>query len=316
LTETRSSIAVITVNWNGWKHTLACYRSLTEASSDNWHLYVVDNGSTDGSLDHLQFDDPRVTVLPTNANLGWAGGNNFGIKVALEAEHAFIFLLNNDAEVETDTLAILETTWRSMADRRPILGPIHKGGSSSHDFLLAVDDEVTGIPTWANDEQLAAITYEPIMPTAYISGAGVFAHREHFLEVGLFDERFFLNFDETDWCMRARRMGFPLLMVREAVIRHIGSATIGGRASSLQTYFFARNRLLFAEKHSTKAQRRKVLRHYVWSARNVTGLRDSRWGWVRPFLTTRGGNVAAFRQGVLDYFFRRFGNCPDKVRHW
>jgi GT2 family glycosyltransferase len=312
----RSSIAIITVNWNGWKHTLDCYESLTRASSDNWHLYIVDNASSDGSLDHLTFDDPRVTLLPSSENRGWAGGNNFGIKAALAAGHAFIFLLNNDAEVEVDTLAVLEASYASVAASRPILGPVHKGGSASHDFVLAVDDAVTGVPTWANAEQLAGMTIEPLMPTAYISGAGIFAHREHFEEVGLFDERFFLNFDETDWCMRARRMGFPLLIVRDAVIRHIGSATIGGRASPLQNYFIARNRLLFAEKHSSKAQRRRVIRQYIWSARNVTGRRDSRLGWLIPFVAARNGPTAAFRQGIIDYVFRRFGDCPTKVRNW
>jgi GT2 family glycosyltransferase len=256
-------------------------------------------------------------LIPSAENLGWAGGNNLGIETALSDDHAFIFLLNNDAQVEHDTLATLQSTYATLAGTRPILGPVHKGTNhGSHDFIRAVDDEATGIPKWASAAQVAELGEERLIPTAYISGAGVFAHRSHFEEVGLFDERFFLNFDETDWCMRARKLGFPLLMVRDAAILHIGSATIGGRASSLQTYFIARNRLLFAEKHSTGTQRRQLVRRYIWQARSVTGRDDSRLGWLLPLLSSRAGPTAAFRQGVLDYVFRRFGDCPQKVRQW
>lgn len=316
MTFDKDTIAVVTVNWNGWRNTLECLRSLEASQGAAWRLYIVDNASSDGSLDRLTDLPANVTVLASPVNAGWAGGNNIGIKRALEAGHEHIFLLNNDAFVAPNTLAVLKATYDANADRRPLLGPLHHGVSdASYDFVAAAEDPALGVPEWISAEEGEAKLSAPLFETAYISGAGIFAHHDHFARIGLFDERFYLNFDETDWCYRARDLGIPLLMVREAVIRHIGSASIGGHLSALQTYFLTRNRLLFGEKHSSGRQRFEVLRRYVWQARSMTQS-SSRLGWIGRLLTSSDVQVAAFRQGVIDYVTRRFGDCPIKVRQW
>lgn len=315
-------IAVVTINWNGADNTLRCLAALRASERVAWHLYVVDNASTDGSTDRLaremsadgQRGDGDATLIRSSVNGGWTGGNNLGIKRALAAGHDLVFILNNDAFVRPGTLAILIDTLaiesRGGAATLPVLGPVHQGtGSASYDFRGSHRDPKTDIPVRTLPAHQGLETHQPTYPTSYISGAGMLIHRRHFDAIGLFDDRFYLNFDDTDWCARAERTGFPLLMVRDAIIDHVGSASIGGVTSPLQTYFMTRNRLLYAEKHGTARSRLRLLRRQIWRARELTS--GSAWHMLLP----QADPVAfAFRRGLIDYVTRRFGDCPDSIR--
>lgn len=313
---TTDSIAVITVNWNGAGITLRCYDALRASQDASWHLYIIDNASTDGSAERLEealSGRTDVSVIRSPVNAGWTGGNNRGIVRALSDGAEFLFLLNNDAFVRPDTLARLVATFRDNAAVMPVLGPIQCGEySSQYDFRASHREPTTGIPMWtAPDDLEAEASLESgsaTWPTAYISGAGLLVHRHHLERVGLLDERFFLNFDDADWCARAEAAGFPLLMVRDAIIDHIGSASIGGRESPLQTYFMTRNRLLYAEKHRPLIDRLHLARRQWWQARNLTGGSPT-----RILLSQADPVLHSFRQGLIDYAARRFGDCPPSV---
>ncbi|MGI4881266.1 MAG: glycosyltransferase family 2 protein [Janthinobacterium lividum] len=311
------SVAVVTINWNGWANTLECLASLRASRGPDWHLFIVDNASSDDSLTRLAGLGTDVTLIASPVNGGWTGGNNRGIEAALAAGFEWLFILNNDAFVEPDTIARLLAEARSQAERDiwPVLGPVHRGDSlTNYDFIGSTTDAKTGIPSWT-DAAASASDRPHLTSTSYVSGAGMFVNRRHFATIGLLDDRFYLNFDDTDWCRRAAQAGFPLLMLTDATIRHIGSASIGGRQSPLQTYFMTRNRLLYAEKHCTWEQRLRLLRRYVWQARELTG-RDDLAGWLPAVIRARSGATAAFRAGVADYLSRRFGDCPDIIRAW
>lgn len=303
-------VAVVTINWNGAANTLRSLAALRATEGAAWHLYIVDNASTDDSLDRLDREAEGATIIRSATNAGWTGGNNQGIERALGEGHDFVLILNNDAFVRPSTIATLLAVFADQRDSMPVLGPVHRGaGSRQYDFTVAHRDPKTGIPAWTRPDDLGPETAQPTFPTAYISGAGVLIHRRHFEAVGMLDDRFYLNFDDTDWCARAEERGFPLLMVRDAVIDHIGSASIGGVRSPLQTYFLTRNRLLYAEKHGRLLDRLRLVRRYVWQARDLFGGRATRI--VR---SPADPVAAAFRRGVLDYLARRFGDCPAEIR--
>src|SRR5690349_10083679 len=92
-------IAVVILNWNGCKDTLECIASVRKIDYPEFEVIVVDNGSTDGSVDAFKRISPSITILETGRNLGYAGGNNIGIEEALRRRAQFVFLLNNDAVV-------------------------------------------------------------------------------------------------------------------------------------------------------------------------------------------------------------------------
>lgn len=307
------SVGVVTVNWNGWRMTLECLAALRQSEGADWRLYVVDNASGDDSRERLRGMGHDAVLIESPVNGGWTGGNNLGLAAALAAGHRWILVLNNDALVEPDTLARLTAT--AQAEPRAILGPVHlTGDGRAYDYVGTELDPRTGFPRWLPVDEAAVAALPALIPTATIKGAGIFAAAEAFREVGPFEDRFYLNYDETDWCYRARAAGGRLLMVKDARILHAGSGSIGGMTSPLQSYFLARNALLFAERHCTPAQRWRYLRDMWWEARDLPRGDPARRGWFWRFVMHPSPAQLAYRRGIADYARRRFGDCPPAIR--
>lgn len=310
-----ATIAVVTVNWNGWEMTLQCLAALRACRLDGftWHAYVVDNASTDGSREHLADLGPDATLICSPINGGWTGGNNLGVEHALATGHPFVLLLNNDATLEPRALCELMSAHAERATERPILGCLQRTDDGKDFTFTTIDiDPRTGMLVGPPKERTEALLKERFMPTPIVNGAALFAHRSVFEEVGKFDERFYLNFDESDWCLRAGAAGHSRYTLRDAIIFHSGNKSIGGAASPLQNYFIFRNQLLFSEKHGTWLQRLRVLRAAVARLRDVTG-RESWRSSIRQ-LRSPSPVLYAMEAGFRDYLLRRFGNCPDEIR--
>ena len=306
------AVAVIAVNWNQWRLSLDCLASLRETVGAEWHLFLVDNASSDGSREHLTDLGPGVTVIHSEVNGGWTGGNNLGIRVALDAGYERFFILNNDARVRPDTIAKLLDA--AQGDPMPIIGPIHLDGTGDKlDFIGATINPHHGLADFMPVEGVNRSSLPARYPTAYIKGAALLVTREHLDRIGPFDDRFYLFFDETDWCFQARKLGYPVLMTSEAEIIHIGSASIGGILSPLNIYFHARNSMLFGERHCTLRQRwRQAVALARWVSRLTPEIKTRRR--VRALLFGRSKPAIAMRHGVRDYFLRRFGDCPPFIR--
>src|SRR3990172_1401868 len=113
-------VYIVVVNWNGWEHTVRCLDSLRLLDHPTHRVIVVDNGSTDGSLERIRAFDPDIELIESTKNLGFAGGSNIGIRLALERGADYLWVLNNDIVVEPDTLSALVSVARS----RPGIGVI------------------------------------------------------------------------------------------------------------------------------------------------------------------------------------------------
>src|SRR5437667_353730 len=174
------SVWIVILNWNGLSDTLGCLESLQHLHYAAHRIVVVDNGSTDGSAEALRRtrSQPPIEIIEAGRNLGYAGGNNLGIRYALDHGADFILVLNNDT------------------------------------------------------------TVDPM----------------------LLDERFFLVYEDSDWCFRARRAGFECVTVPTARVWHKIGTSFGSEASPLRTYFSTRNKLLWAEKHVSRREWWRILR--------------------------------------------------------
>ena len=308
------SVAVVTVNWNGWRTTLACIEALRSGVGADWHLFLVDNASGDDSLAHLRGVGDDVTLIENPVNGGWTGGNNLGIERALAAGFRYLFILNNDAFVQPDTIARLVALHRE-AGERAIIGPVHlDGDGSAYDFVGTDINPRTGLPLWKSTDAAQVAAMPDLIKTSTIKGAGIFVSAEQIARIGTFDDRFYLNFDETDWCYRARKAGYALYMAKSAAIRHMGSVSIGGLMSPLQSYFLARNGLLFARRHCNTSQKVQLLREYWWQARDLPRDDPARRGWFWRFLVSPSPAQTAFKRGMIDFVRGRFGDCPPAVR--
>lgn len=308
------TIAVVTVNWNGWKMTLECLAALRASRDADWHLVIVDNASSDDSRDHLRDLGDDVTLLASPVNGGWTGGNNMGVEWALAAGHEWLFILNNDAFVEPETLGRLRAVHTAVGGSAAI-GPVHlTADGKDYDFLGMVDDAATGFPHWLPPQETDVTALPDPLPVVAIKGAGIFVDAASFKRVGRFDDQYYLNWDEVDWCFTARERGVPLFMTRTARIIHAGSASIGGHESALQTYFMARNSLLFARKHCSVRQRILHLRRLYWEARRRARAHRPGARWILGFLRSDTPDERAFKRGVADFFLGRFGECPTEIR--
>lgn len=293
--------------------TLDCLSSLRASKGVSWRLYIVDNASTDDSVRNLRELGTDVVLLESAINGGWTGGNNLGIRRALEDGYNHIFILNNDALVEPDTMAQLLSF--SLSQAHPaIIGPLHRNMEETRlDFIGSGYDAATGLPTYETRDNLDVSDLPEYYRTRFVKGAAMFISRDHIERIGFFDDRFYLNYDETDWCYKANMVGIDIYMLKAAKIRHRVSASIGGLDSPLQTYFITRNGLLFVERHSSLGQRLAYMMVLFRDGRSLTGARGS----VRRVCKLIVGSdrrLRAFRAGVRDYLLRRFGDCPAEIR--
>ena len=321
---------IVVLNWNGLADTLACLQSLRDLRYPKLHIVVVDNGSTDGSVEALRNASARLAfdIVEAGTNLGYAGGNNLGIRYALDRDADFILILNNDTSVEPMLLDELV----AAAQRNPEVGCFGPWILYMHDphrlwFVRSDWDPGASAFTAPGKGRLASELANTPTATQYVCGAALFFRAAVARQIGLLDERFFLVYEDSDWCFRARRAGFGCTMVPSALVWHKVGTSFGTESSPLRTYFSARNKLLWAEKNLSRRERRTILaaalRRFLPAATFDRGAAGSLpkallWGmqgylrdWSRK---RRDPQELAHRRGVLDYLLRRFGDCPPEIR--
>lgn len=325
-------ISVVVLNWNGADDTLACLDSLAALTYPNFNVIVVDNGSTDDSLDKLHAYSSRypLVLLETGRNLGYAEGNNVGIRHALAHGADFVLVLNNDTTVAPDLLEQLV----GAARRNPDAGvfsarvmyfdnpdKVWFDGARWNESALQLEWPGQG----ESESELGTIDHD----TDYACGAALFFRAEVARQIGLLDETFFLVWEEVDWCFRARKAGWCNKVVAAAKIWHKIGVSFGSESSPLRTYFSIRNQLLWFSRHASfsarlrlwaKNLRRLIPKFHVsadpcvgFGKRFVWAIQDYGQAWLG-----RGSRLEylATRRAIMDYVHGRFGDCPDEVRAW
>ncbi len=323
-------VDIVILNWNGANDTLACLDSLAGLAYSDFHVIVVDNGSIDDSLARLRgYVAPYpLTLIEVGHNLGFAEGNNVGVRHALSQGADFLLLLNNDTVVDKSVVSELV----AAADSCSTCGVF-----SAKIFFHSEPDKLwyAGARWVPHGERFEHIgigeiddgkTYEEMVETDYASGCALFARAEVFSRIGLMDPLYFLTYEESDWCYRARAAGYKILFVPKAKLWHKVSASFGGVESPLQLYFYSRNILLWAERHLSRRAYwslfrrtlRDSLRFSIGSREDGLLVKRIFWGFRSLARNVRRGGCDASARarylGLRDYILRRFGDCPDEVR--
>jgi GT2 family glycosyltransferase len=264
---------VVIVNYNG-RHLLdACLRSVRDQAPAPDRVIVVDNGSSDGSLRHLRAAWPDVAAVDAGDNLGFAEGNNVGIRAALAEGLEYILLLNNDAQLVPGALARLVGALESAgtaawAAAPKILYHVDPGviwsAGGRFDWWrgLSVDRG------W-NERDVGQYDRPELMEFAnaccLLVRAGVFQ------KVGLLDPEYFMYFEDSELAARAGRTGSRVAYVPDARVLHAvqGGATAVGGSSPTALYYWTRNRGRFISRNVPGRLRRLVAHAYVWTTRAV-----------------------------------------------
>ena len=244
-------VAIVILNWNSWQETVACLESLRAITWSRWQVVVVDNGSTNDSVAQIQAGVRQypvpVTLLPTERNLGFTGGNNIGIRHALQHGCDYILLLNNDTTVAPDFLEPL-IEFAESHPRAGMTGPV----IYEADRPQTIQSAGARIGWWnAKFPPVSdAITDGAPRETDYISGAAMLVRCAVIEKIGAFDEMFFLYVEEVDWCQRARDAGYEIWVVPQSRIWHEGAVTADSMHKPLLEYYRFRNRIFFMRKHA------------------------------------------------------------------
>jgi len=238
---------VIVVNWNGMHDTLECLASLGKVS-EPMCIVVVDNGSMDGSQEAIRRTHPGVTLLETGANLRYAGGNNAGIRLALEKGADQIMLLNNDTTVDPGFLGAMTGSLLSSPDTGIVAPKILY--SAEPDCVWYAGGEIsfwTGTMRHRGIREKDDGRFDLPSETGYASGCCLLAKRSTVERIGLLDDSYFMYTEDADWCMRARRAGLRVTYEPRARVWHKVSVSAGGHLSwfKLRNKFVSNLRFFF-----------------------------------------------------------------------
>jgi hypothetical protein len=226
------SVYVIVVNWNGKGVTLDCLDSLRRVTYPALKVLVVDNGSTDGSVAAFTSGFPEVEILSLNENRRFAGGNNAGIRRALEAGADFVLLLNNDTVVDPGFVQPLLDRFH-REERCGMAVPKIFYHHPPH-LLWYAGGEIsfwTGTMRHRGIREKDSGQYNEPGDTGYATGCCVLVSREIIARVGAMDEDYYMYTEDADWSMRVRRAGYRVLYEPNAFLWHKLSISAGGHLS-------------------------------------------------------------------------------------
>lgn len=231
-------VSVIILNWNGLQDTLECLESVRELDYPEIRVVLVDNGSTDGSAAVIAERFPSVTLLRNEENVGFAAGNNAGVRNALEAGAEYLWLLNNDTVVEKDTLknlvkALQGTPGAGMAS--PVIH--YHGDPDSVQFCGSyIDWERRRIVKVENPGSLPGNGANvSLWGTALLIKRGVVER------IGHLDAKYFAYHEDEEYCMRAARAGYRCIVVPGARLFHKNSRSTGSNDAPMQVFLRSRN---------------------------------------------------------------------------
>ena len=231
---------IYVLNWNQANITVDCINSLLKLQSPIEHsIYIIDNGSTDNSVETFKKSFPEIEILRNSTNLGYQGGMNIGIQHGIAMKADYLMLLNNDTIADPLMLenlfafspkdADLVSPGIFFADKQAKLCSL---GGNFNPVLM----EVFGNPNKEFDPPAEVQTFEFLPSHAWL------VKREIFENIGGLDPVFFpIYYDDLDFCLRMKRANYRLYLIPQAKLLHLGSMSVGGKNSPKERYLMARN---------------------------------------------------------------------------
>ena len=293
------------LNWNQKDLTCGCLESLSQLDYPSYKIVVVDNGSQNGEATAIQTQFPHVRVIKNERNLGFAEGNNVAIRYALECKADYVFLLNNDTEADPQMLKRLVEVAESDDDIA-VVGPKIRYFDEPQTIWSA-----GGIIKWPGHpislglDEIDEGQYDTLEEVDWVTGCALLIKSHVIRQIGLIDARYFIYFEENDWCSRAKKAGFRIFYVPEAKLWH----KIQPRHQALSPrhlYLMTRNRLFFLR---NSGSRFPVILYVIATEQCRTILAWS----VRERHKDKRPLRRAVLRGISDFFRGRFGEPPTDL---
>jgi GT2 family glycosyltransferase len=295
------AVVAIVLNWNSGPDCLTCLAALARTDYAPLRVLVVDNGSTDGSVDAIRAAMPEVEVLELGVNCGYAAGNNRGIAWALARGAQYVWILNPDVLVDPACLRTL-IAGADGVDRAGLLAPAVYFRESPDVLFSAGGVLRAGWAVHRGIGERDTGQYAAPAEVDFLTGCALLASRRMIEVAGGMDERFFLYAEDVEWSMRARAAGFRVVAVPGARAWHPDTRRRDDCSARL-TYYLARNHLMLIRMHHLGAA--ALVRHLTRHA--VTLLSWS----VRPRWRYRRAQRDALWRALMDFARGRMGPAPD-----
>jgi GT2 family glycosyltransferase len=247
------NIWFVIVNFNGWEDTIKCIHSL-EVHNGQAQFILVDNASAEDRCEEMRHSFPWCDVIREEKNGGWAGGNNAGLRYALERNADWIVLLNNDTTVSPTIVNELKTAIERFP-KYGIIGPVINHMDEPDRVMTdGCLFNRPGSPGFFDRLEVVPSKSEPLTITDVdiVNGCCLAVSREVCNKIGLVDEQFFLIHEESDFCLRAREAGFKCGVFNRSLVLHKGSSSFKRTGQRTQRYYDSRNLKLLLNKHIGK----------------------------------------------------------------
>jgi GT2 family glycosyltransferase len=293
-------VAVVVLSWNGRDDTIECLASLGRMAWEGLVTIVVDNGSADGTSEAVRERFPEVVLIRSEQNLGFAEGNNLGLRRALQLGADYVLVLNNDTLLDPDAISLLVAEARRRPDAGALCPLIYY--ADPPDLIWYAGAEYNPRrgynPPQTGYREADRGQYSQVREITRATGAAMLVPRGVLERVGLLDAELFLHVEDVEWSQRMLAAGYRILFVPSARVWHKVSADTGGENSPTLAYYGMRNRLEVAARHAplrgvAGARREAVtvlaeLAHARRGERRLESLRGALEGW-RDFRRGRLG---------------------------
>jgi GT2 family glycosyltransferase len=256
--KTLPRVSIVILNWNNYIDTVECLISLMDITYQNAEIIVVDNGSTDGSYQKLLADNNGCRIIRNEKNIGFAAGNNVGIKEAMNNDSDYILMLNNDTIVKKDFLEPMVSFLEDNIDVGVVGGKIYY--YSDPDIIWTIGGDVKlfrGGSIYYGNRETDIGQYDGIKELTHISGCMSMIRKEVIEAVGCLSEQYFFRGEEWDYCYRVRKRGYKMFYIPTSVIWHKVSRTVS-RFSPFDIYCAYRAKIIFINNFMPKPL------NYIW----------------------------------------------------
>lgn len=286
----KPEVCAIIVNWNRPDLTCKCVDSLLIQEQVVVKPIIVDNGSTDQSIKIFTENyGSNAKIIPLPQNYGFATGVNFGIRHALDRQSEFILIINNDAFLEANSL------WRMVEVLNDCVGVVAP--------IIYEYPDIQKI--WSTGGYINSLILEPldahhrtenacniqVIKRTFLSGCILLFTRSLLLKVGLFDERFFMYYEDLDLCYRILKSNFQMAVCKSAKGYHWVSASSGGKENPFEKYHMGRSSGIYFRKHVRGIRWIPVLIFRIGSWSKMT---------LKLFFSGRFRSLISFYQGLYD----------------
>lgn len=290
--------AIVLVNWNGLQDTIDCIESCHGLAYENFSIIVVDNGSADGSFETLTGRYPQHVIIESGGDLGFAGGCNIGIQRALDDGAEYVWLLNNDTKVDPMALSALVDELAEHPDAAIAGSKIfYYARPDVLQFVGGGFKGMSGRTYHFGDGDADQGQYDESMEIEFSTGASMIVRSDVIRDVGLMDDRYFLYWEDVDWCERIRLAGWTIRYAPKSVVWHKVGATIPDDKRWAQARYEGRNRVEFYR----RVYPRKWPRVALFTLGNaayllVRGMPRSSWAMTRGVFDALAGRIGPIEQ--------------------